>query len=110
MAHISLTQRVKELELQIGTVLATRDLDNLEPTVRDACRALKHQATDARLAVREYEYADTRATQLAAAKEGRHYLSIVQERIVKLSEYDIFSAVTVAQLSAHIESIATELS
>jgi hypothetical protein len=109
MAYISLMQRVKEIETQIGVILAAQDVDSLAHAERSLVVSLKNQAIDARLEVRDYEYADTRETQLKHAKAARKYLSVLEQRIVKASEYGIFGAVDVAQLTAEVESIAEDL-
>jgi hypothetical protein len=109
MAYISLMQRVKEVETQIGVILAAQDIDILTHAERSLVTSLKHQATDARLEVRDYEYADTRATQLKHAKAARKMLTALAGQIVKASEYGMFGPVDVAHITAQTENIAASL-
>ena len=109
MAEQSLYQQARELETQVGSILATFDPDELPVRDRELTGALKHQLIDARLDVRDYEYAETRADQLRHAKDGRERLKAIQQNIVKASEYHLFSAIDVAHLSARIEQLIAHL-
>jgi hypothetical protein len=109
MAYISLTGRVREVETQVGSILAAQDIDSLAHAERTLIISLKNQITDARLEVRDYEYADTRYDQLKRAKVARTYLAGVEQKIIKASEHGMFGAVDVAHITAQIESIAEAL-
>jgi len=109
MAYISLTDRIKNVEAHVTTILSFQDIDNLPLAVRSLLTDLKHQVIDARLTVRDYEYADTRATQLAHVREGRELLDGLRQHIIKASEYNIFGPADVAQLSAQLDDIKTKL-
>lgn len=109
MAGDSLFEQVKQLERQIGGILSAYDVAELPTVQRDLAAALKNQLIDARLSVRDYEYAGTRIDQLAAAKEAKDFFRQVQDTIVKVSQFGLFGAVDVAQLSARIELIISQL-
>ena len=109
MASISIFQQAKELETQVGKILSAYDLADLPREQRDLIIQLKNQLTDARLDARDYEYAQTRADQLQAAREGRQRFEQAQATIVKISEYGLFSAVDVAQLSATIQHLMSRM-
>lgn len=109
MTYISLTQRVKEIETQIGVILSVQDIDNLSHAERTLVTGLKHQVIDARLEVRDYEYADTRLTQLKHATSSRKLLASLTESIIKASELSLFGAVDVAHLTAQIEGVTDAL-
>lgn len=103
-------QQTKEVEAHIGVIIAAYGVDTLDFAERDLFATIKRQITDARLDVRDYEYADTRTEQLAHANIARKRLDQVRRQIVKASEQGLFSAVDVAQLSANLEIISNQLS
>lgn len=109
MAHISPLKRARELETQLTHLAATMDVDALRPAERELLLRITHQATDARLDVRDYEYAETRAEQLRLAKEARSRLEALQEDIVEASKYSLFSAIDVAATSAGLQQIIAAL-
>jgi hypothetical protein len=106
----SLFQQAKDVERQIGTILSVYNLDDLIQAERELITTLKHHIIDARLEVRDYEYAETRADQTAHAVAGRQYLKTVSQDILKSSEFGLFSAVDVAQLSGQLDTITDQLS
>jgi len=87
-----------------------QDIDLLTQAEREVVAAVKSRATDARLEVRDYEYAETRTEQLEHAAAAAKRLQTLQKDVLKLSEYGIFSAVDVAQLTAQVEHIIEQLS
>lgn len=105
MASISLFDQAKSLELQIGGILSAYDPADMPARERDLVANLKHLLIDARLDARDYEYAQTRAEQLQVVKEAKKRLEQLQQSIVKASEYNIFSPVDVAVLSARVEQL-----
>jgi hypothetical protein len=109
MASISIFQETKELETQVNGILSAYDLADMAREERDMIIMLKNQLIDARLDARDYEYAQTRAEQLQAAKEGKERLEQVQAAIVKTSEFGLFGAVDVAQLSAMVQHIMSRM-
>jgi hypothetical protein len=109
VAGDSLFEQVKQLERQIGGILSAYDIAELPQLQRDLATALKNQLIDARLSVRDYEYAGTRVEQLAAAKEAKDFFKGVQETIVKVSQFGLFGTVDVAQLTARIDLISSQL-
>ena len=106
---VSLTDRIKNIEAHLTTILSLQDLDSLRLAERELLTTLKHQVIDARLEVRDYEYADTRATQLQRAKAAKLLLQALRENIVKASEYNNFGPADVAQLTAQIDGITAHL-
>jgi len=106
---ISLMQQARELETQVGGILSAYDIGDLSNAQKDLLNTIKHQLTDARLDTRDYEYAETRADQLLAAKEAKERFLSLQDNIVKASESDIFGAIDVAQLSARIQHLIANM-
>lgn len=102
-------QRVREVERQLQSVLAQLDIDALPVRQRELAASIKREATDARLDIRDYGMADALQAQQRLAHEANKRLEQLQKHIVLASEYNIFSAIDVAQLSANIQQIIAEL-
>lgn len=109
MAGTSISQQTKDVTAQVSTILASQDIDNLSSAEREVLATIKSRVIDVRLEVRDYEYAETRAEQLTHAKAAIKRLKHLQKDILKLSEYGLFSAVDVAQLTAQTEHIIEQL-
>jgi hypothetical protein len=109
MASISIFQEVKELEMQINSIVSFFDMADLPMAQQNLVGALKHQLIDARLDARDYEYAETRAEQLQVATEAGQRVEALQQNILEASTYNIFSAVDVAQLSARLQHIMSRM-
>lgn len=109
MADQSIYQQARELETQVGAILSAYDVSELPVNERNLVSKLKNGLVDARLDTRDYEYAQTRSEQLRAAKDGRKRFEQLRRLIVRASEYNLFGAVDVAQLSAGIEQITSHL-
>jgi hypothetical protein len=91
--------------LHIGSVLSAYDVTEFPAKEKELVAQLKHLLIDARLDARDYEYAETRAEQLRIVKEAKERLEQLQQGILKASEYNLFSAVDVAELSARIQQL-----
>ena len=100
---------IKALDTQLRGTLSRLDVASLPLSEQKVVRALRNDLTDARLDVRDYELSETREEQLRKAKEAKARLSKVRKEILTASEYNVFSAVDVAQLSAQIEQIIEKL-
>jgi hypothetical protein len=102
-------QRVKELDAQVRSILSQLDMDALPAVQRELVVRIKRQAADVRLDLRDYGMAETAADQQRYAKEAHERLEVLQKNIVKASEYDLFSAIDIAQISANMQQIISEL-
>ena len=109
MASASLSQLALELDTGIRASLSSFDIDSLPHTERELVAEMKRQASEARLDVRDYEYAESRAEQLAGLKESKERFEQLQKNIVKASEYNLFGAVDVVQLSTKIQQIIARM-
>jgi hypothetical protein len=110
VASNSLFEQARDLTSQVSTIISSYDIDSLGSTERELLVAIKRRIGDTRLDVRDYEYAETRAEQLVHAAEAQKRLMALQRDILKASEYGLFSAIDVAQLTAKAESIIEQLS
>ena len=100
---------MQQLEAQIRARLSDIDIYDLEMDVRKLVLALRNQATDARLDIRDYELSETRQLQIEKATAAHDRLKQLEKDILTVSEYNIFSSVDVAHLSAKVEYILEKL-
>ena len=100
---------IRSFEQYLFTILSAVDIDDQPLAVRNAILLMKRQVVDARLDIRDYEYADTRAEQERHAKAAKKQLTQLEENIVSSTQLSIFSSVDIAQLSAQIQLISSQL-
>lgn len=99
----------KKIERKIAAVIASVYPQDLAVKPRELVKSLKHIASDARLDVRDYEFADTRHEQFGYAGIARNRLGDLRAAMLVASEFGMFSAVDVVQLSAWIDSLLDQL-
>ena len=109
MGDPSAFQLCKQLEGQLKLLLSAQDMEALPQQAREAAIAIKRLMADARLDVRDYEFAETRAEQIVHAQAGTKRLEEVRQRILRASEYNVFGAIDVAHQTATIEQIINQL-
>lgn len=109
MDNASIFSQTKALDVHIHGILSVIDVDALMPDEREVIALIKRQLGDARLDVRDYEYAETRQDQIRLKDAARSTLQAVQKMVLKASEYNIFGAIDVAHISARIEQIIKRL-
>jgi hypothetical protein len=107
--NASVFSRAKDLGTHVHGILSAIDVDALMPDERDLVALIKRQLGDARLDVRDYEYADTRDEQVRYGKDAHTTLEQLRKNILQASEYNIFGSVDVAHISARIEQIIKQL-
>lgn len=100
---------VKQIETQVSMILRKVDQQRLEVKPRTALANLRQALGDARIYARDYEFSEMRDEQLANAKKARKYLGQARQNILKASEFNVFGAADVAQLSAQIDQLIGEL-
>ncbi|MGH7157282.1 MAG: hypothetical protein ACREGG_04200 [Candidatus Saccharimonadales bacterium] len=105
MANSSPSVQVKQIETQVSMILRRIDPQKLETKPRAALANLRQALGDARIYACDYEFSEMRDEQLANAKKAKKYLVQAHQNILKASEFDIFGAADVAQLSAQIDQI-----
>ena len=109
MPHSSPYLLSQSLERAIMSILAGIDLFELDTQATRLTHSLKKRLIEARLDARDYELSETREEQLKDARDGRRKLEEVRKDILAASEYNIFSPVDVAQLTAQVELISEQL-
>ena len=96
---------IKRLETHLNGVLSALDIFDLPAGERKIITLLKSDLVDARLDVRDYELSETRDEQIKKATEAKKRLERLRKGILAASEYNVFSAIDVAQLTAQLEQI-----
>lgn len=91
------------------SVLTRIDLFDIEAPAVRITQSLKKRLIEARLDIRDYELSETREEQLNDASSGKRKLEELRKDILAASEYNIFSPVDVAQLTAQLELIVERL-
>lgn len=99
----------KQLEADVLGILSALDVYSLGPMPARLVASIKRVVTDARLDIRDYEMAESRAEQLKLKAVSIERTVILQREILSGSEYNIFSAIDVAQLSTLIDRIQERL-
>jgi hypothetical protein len=99
------TQLASELKGRLSAI----DVYQLPAPERKIVTDLQHNLADARLDTRDYELSETRDEQLDNAKVAKKRLTKVRKDILAASEYNIFSSIDVAQLTATIDHITERL-
>lgn len=69
----------------------------------------KHNMVDAKLDIRDFEYAGSRAEMQEMSKIARSRLDKVRHDMLAASEHGIFSAIDVAHFSVQLDKIAALL-
>lgn len=109
MERVSPYELCKKVERQLQAKLSGLDVPSLPREEQTIIHALRQAVTDARLTIRDYEVADTRAEQVSAAQEAKDFLEQAQKSILTASSYGVFGPADVAHLSANLEQIADHL-
>ena len=94
---------MRVVETEVLHVLRDVDMQQLSPETRKIIQPLRRNITDARLDIRDYEFADTRSEQERYATVARKRLVAVEKGI--LAATDVFSAVDTAQLLAELDRV-----
>jgi DNA-binding FrmR family transcriptional regulator len=105
----SLLTRFTRVAGQVGSILSRVDLDLYGPAEVKLIGTIKHLLQDARLDIRDWELADSRAEMQKYARDGLKRIEQVRASILMASERDIFTAVEVAEISAQLDFAANEL-
>ena len=109
MAQESALVLTTRLMNQLNSKLAALDIDLVGKETAKALTAIRRLAADARLDVRDFEMADSRAEMQENGLTATKRLEELRKQILKASEHGIFGAVDVAVLSAEIDAIIAEL-
>jgi uncharacterized membrane protein affecting hemolysin expression len=100
---------VKQVDTQVTMLLRKIDPGEVDEKGRKSLDALKQALIDARIYSRDYELSETRDEQVDNAKKANKYLDLVRQYILRASEFNIFSAIDVAYLTAQVEQAKADL-
>jgi len=95
----------KDISARLAWFVSGVDVDDLPREQREIVMALKNQAVDLRLEIRDYGMAQTHGEQEQLAKAVAERLEFLQASILKVSEYNLLGAADVAQLSAQVQQL-----
>ena len=107
MEHTSPFLAMQQVERQLKGLLRTVDTDTLGADERKALMNVRRYATDARLDIRDYELSETREEQLKKMHAAHKRLAKLQASILAVGF--VFGAADIAQLSAQLEQISSNV-
>jgi len=93
-------------ERQINGHFAALDIDIIGPATAQIIKDCKHNMVDAKLDIRDFEYADSRVEMRELSQVARARLDDVRHDMLAASEHGIFSAIDVAHFSVQLDKIA----
>ncbi|MBX4190692.1 hypothetical protein KW794_01250 [Candidatus Saccharibacteria bacterium] len=109
MANYTPARFVKQIDGQVGMILRKTDWNEINDKGRKAVADLRQTLTDARVYAQDYELSEMRNEQLDNAKKAKKYLAQARKCILRASEFNVFSAIDVAHLSAQIDQLIGDL-
>jgi hypothetical protein len=109
VASVTPLTKIKQLETVINSILRTHDVQALERETQKAVAHLKRELTDARLDIRDAEFADTGEDYRRHVSDAKARLVKVNKSILNLSSDGLFKPVDVAELSAKLDQLSSEL-
>ena len=101
--------QIKELEVGVLVVLRQQSDKDLPKEIKQLISTVKRNLTDARLDVRDAEYAENGDDYRRHMAAARVCLAKIVADILVLSQHNIFSPVEVAELTARLEIIGQAL-
>ncbi len=105
----SLLTRFTSVAGQVGSILTRLDLDELSPADLRLVGTIKHLLADTRLDIRDWEMSDSRAELQQNATQALERLKQVRASMLLASEHDLFSAIDIANISAHFDHFEVEM-
>jgi hypothetical protein len=105
VTYISPQRLLKDVEDIILGEIKLIDVYQVPAAEQRLITRIKNELVDSRLYIRDYESSETRMIQQDIATKLQLVLNHLLKNILKLSEYNILSAVDVAQISAQLSLI-----
>lgn len=105
MDEVSPFKLAKDISARIAQLVSSIDVESLPREQRETVIALKNQAVDIRLEIRDYGLAETQEEQKQLARAAAERLQVLQATVLKASEYNLLGAADVAQLSAQVQQL-----
>jgi hypothetical protein len=111
MEQIDAAAIFKQVASHVTSALSGVDVNSYgDKRQRAIIAALKRLIVDARLDIRDMDMSDTRLEMERHSRVARKRLAELHKNILAASDFDVFNAVDVAQLSAQIEQITAGIS
>ena len=105
MTYISPQRLLKDVEDIILGEIRAIDIYQMPASEQRLIARINNELVDSRLYIRDYESSETRMVQQDIATKLQLVLNHLLKNILRLSEYNILSAVDVAQISAQLSLI-----
>jgi hypothetical protein len=105
VSYISPQRLLKDIEDIVLGEVRSIDIYQIPAVEQRLITRIKNELVDSRLYIRDYESSETRIGQQDIAAKLQAVLNHLLKNILKLSEYNILSAVDVAQISAQLSLI-----
>lgn len=105
MTYISPQRLLKDVEDIVLSEIRSIDVYQTPVNEQRLITRIKNELIDCRLYIRDYESSETRQLQTEVAEKLHSVLDHLLKNILRLSEYNILSAVDVAQISAQLSLI-----
>ena len=103
------SQKLKQIQSHVRLAVREMDLSHLAKERINLIRDLQQNLADTRIYLNAYELAEAQQEQREAAKWAKKWLTAAHKNILVASEYNLFSAIDVAHLSAQIEQLQDKL-
>jgi len=106
--HRTPYQQVRQIDYAIGRFGAAINLDEQSPAARKSFEILRRNSRRSLDVLKDYEMLELEEDILKQAKalpKAVKSLSVLRESLLKASEYDLISAIDVAQLSVEIDEL-----
>lgn len=105
MSYISPQRLLKDVEDIIMAEIRLVDIYQVPLSEQRVITRIKNELVDSRLYIRDYESSENRQGQVDIASKLHLILNQLLKNILRISEYNILSAVDVAQVSAQLGQI-----
>lgn len=101
----SVTGLMRRVELAVMQRFSGVDLADTPKDERVVIETIKRVVPEAKLDLRDYELAETRAEQLLKRGDALERIQQLRQLILQASEHGLFGAADVAQITATLEQI-----
>lgn len=102
-------ERMRRLERHILGLLTALDVDIIGRETAKTIALIKLHIGDARLDIRDFEMADSRAELVTMGEEALRRVEILHRSILRASESGIFSAIDVIEMTTGLEQISRDI-
>jgi DNA-binding FrmR family transcriptional regulator len=105
----SLLKQFTSVVGQVGAILNRLDIDSIDRPALKLIGTIKHLLADTRLDIRDWEMSEHRAEMEANGTQAIERLEQARAAILLASEWNIFTAIEIAEISARFDVFIREL-